>query len=197
MNNIKKIIGEDEYNRLMNMDLFTRCYNLVYILFRDKKDKDGKPYINHLASVSGNMAHLYKIDGVVAGILHDVVEDIDGITFLDLEEFGVPENVIEVLKLVTNDKNVKELSKEEKLRKYNEKIDNIINSNNELAIILKYYDMSNNYNYDSIHNLSPELQEWFKLKYEVNLSKLKTAKEKILSEREIKRKEMRKENDRY
>ena len=168
MNNIERIVGKYKYKKLLEYNIYARCDILIYLLFKNKFDKEGEPYINHLYRVSANMS---SINGKIAGLLHDVVEDIDGVTFNDLKDFGVPDEVIAALKLVTNEKEVSVPSKEEKLKRYNEKIDKIINSGNELAIELKFRDMSDNYNKDRIKKLSPELQEWFKLKYELNLKK--------------------------
>lgn len=197
MNNIERIIGNDTYNKLMCMDLYSRSLNLVNYLFNNKYDKDGKPYIHHLSRVSFSMSE-FGTDGMIAGLLHDVVEDIDGMTFEDLKEFGIPEIVIDAIRFVTKEKNTRELSKEEKLKIYNNKIDSIINSGNILAINLKYNDMKDNYDKERLKNLSPELQEWFKLKYEDNLNKLRDALYNInIQKTKIKIKEMRNKYDRY
>ena len=185
MNNLERIISSETYNELMDLDIFPRCFNLVYLLFENKCDKEGKPYINHLINVSYSMGYDYDLDGMIVGLLHDVVEDIDGVTFNDLLEFGVKEELIEVLKLVTNDNHDKNLSEHDKLRIYNEKIDSIINSENNLAIGLKYYDMKDNFNDERLKHLSKELQSWFKLKYETNLKKLEVAKNKCEEKRKV------------
>ena len=177
MNNIEKKIGSQYYNALMNLNLFSRCFILVSILFKDKKDKAGEPYIYHLIRVSASMYDKNGLDGMLAGLLHDVVEDIDGITFLDLKSFGVPDNVIEAIKLVTNDKNIEWNTYSEKLKIYNDKIDRIINSGNVLAINLKYCDMSDNFDPLRIQELPLETQSWFQLKYEKNIEKLRSIVE--------------------
>ena len=115
---------------------------------------------------------------MVAGLLHDVVEDIDGITFDDLLDIGISSNIIDALKLVTKEPTTEKLSKEERLIRYNKEIDNIIASGNDLALELKIADMSDNYNPDRIVGLSNEQLEWFSLKYANNLEKLKLEKEK-------------------
>ena len=173
MKGIKKYIYKNDIDKLMEQDLYTRCRFLVNILFLDKVDQDNKPYIEHLLRVSSKMT---TIDGKIAGLLHDVVEDIDGITFEDLKEFGVTENIIEALKLVTNEKSDKEYTKEEKLEIYNRKIEKIISSKNLLALELKLADMSDNYNKSRLLKLPQDKQEWFELKYGNNIKKLLKAK---------------------
>lgn len=181
MNNLLRYLTDEEFNYVSSEnDLYLKSLFLVEILFKDKVDKNNVPYITHLMRVSSKMTTL---DGKVCGLLHDVVEDIEGVTFDDLKEIGIPDNIIEVLKLVTKKPHSEELSKEEKLELYNEEIDNIINSNNELAIELKYSDMSDNFDKDRLKLLSVEKQEWLTLKYENNIKKLEKVR--------------RIENDRY
>ena len=169
MKGLLKYISKDVLDKLMSLDLYDRSKNLVEIFFFDKADKNGSPYVNHLYRVSSRMS---SIDGKILGLLHDVVEDIDGITFDDLIDFGVTEEIIDALKLVTNEKVDKEYTKEEKLDIYNKKIDKIIQSENRLAIELKLSDMRDNYDKDRLKLLPEDTQEWFNLKYKNNIKKL-------------------------
>ena len=169
MNGIYRYINKEDVDKLMKLDLYTRCRILVTILFMDKFDKEGKPYIGHLVRVSDSMSTL---DGKILGLIHDVIEDISGISYDDLIRFGITPNIIEALKLVTNDKSIVKLSKLERIIIYNKKIDKIIASGNRLAIELKYRDMSDNYDKERLKNLSREQQEWFKIKYGNNIKKL-------------------------
>lgn len=52
---------------------YTRAHELVKILFKEKTDKEGAPYIGHLERVSNR---LKKENTRIAGLLHDIVEDI-------------------------------------------------------------------------------------------------------------------------
>ena len=85
--------------------------------------------------------------------------------------------IIEVLKLVTKKEHEKNISKSKKLELYNEEIDNIINSNNEIAIELKYSDMSDNFNKERLKLLDKDMQEWLTLKYGQNIKKLEKVRE--------------------
>ena len=180
-NNLLKYLSNSVFNNIKReTNLYKKSYDLVTILFKDKVDKNNIPYITHLIRVSSKMSTL---EGRVAGLLHDVVEDIDGVTFEDLIDIGIPDNIIEVLKLVTKKEHEKNISKSKKLELYNEEIDNIINSNNEIAIELKYSDMSDNFNKERLKLLSEDKQKWLTLKYEKNIKKLEKVR--------------RIENDRY
>lgn len=153
MNGLLKYFNKEELEHLKTMDLYSKSEVLVRKLFEGKTDKEGKPYVDHLFRVSEKMT---SIDGKVAGLLHDVVEDIEGVSFEGLSEFGIPDNIIEALKLVTKEETTKNLTKEEKLQKYNGEIDKIIESKNLLALELKIADMSDNYDSNRLKNLPEE-----------------------------------------
>lgn len=173
MNNLLRYLTDEEFNYVSSEnDLYLKSLFLVEILFKNKVDKNNVPYITHLMRVSSKMTTL---DGKVCGLLHDVVEDIEGVTFKDLSDIGIPDNIIEVLKLVTKKPHSEELSKEEKLERYNQEIARIIKSKNRLAIELKKNDMSDNFDIRRLNQLDEEKQEWFTQKYGNNVVKLRKA----------------------
>jgi len=176
MNNLELYINKEVLNKIREYDdIYLKSVVLVRILFKNKKDKAGEPYLGHLVRVSNGMT---TVDGMVAGLLHDVVEDIPNIEFEDLLDIGIPLNIVETLRLVTKESTAEKLSKEEKLIRYNREIDNIIASGNDLALELKIADMSDNYDEDRLKNLPVESITWFNEKYSKNLEKLKNEKEK-------------------
>ena len=68
----------EEILKIKNIeDDYERAYQLVSITFKDITDKGGKPYIGHLTRVSDK---LKKKDTKVAGLLHDILEDIEYIS---------------------------------------------------------------------------------------------------------------------
>ena len=174
MEALLKYFTPEELEQLQTLDLYSRNKALVSKLFFHKKDKSGKPYIGHLLRVSENMT---SIDGKIAGLLHDVVEDIQGVTFNDLISFGVPKHIIEALKLVTKEETKELLTKEQKLQKYNQEIDRIIESRNLLALDLKIADMSDNYDPNRLEELDEEKRKWFEQKYGQNIKRLRKVRE--------------------
>ena len=96
-----------------------------------QKDLDGKPEILHPLAVGLAGANR---DEVITGFLHDVVED-SKLTFVDLHNKGVDNNVINALKLLTHDKNKST---------YTDYINKIATSGNKTAIHVKYNDLRNN-----------------------------------------------------
>lgn len=143
-----------------------RAYELVKLLFKDKKDKEGEPYIGHLERVSNKLTNQ---NTRIAGLLHDTVEDTN-ITFDDLRKLKFNEEIINLVKLVTNSN---------KNQSYHEKISSIIESNNIEAIKIKYSDMLDNSNPERLNKLSQEKQEYFINKYQPEIIRL----ENILKER--------------
>ena len=150
---------EIEYiKKCPNMEL--KCKTLVERLFKDKKDKAGKPYIGHLLRVSNR---LENPDEKCAALLHDTLEDIEDMTPEILLDLNIPKNIIEMVILVT---------KEEGLS-YEEEINKIINSKNDGALRIKYSDMLDNSNSERLSRLDNETRTRLTNKYQPQLKKIK------------------------
>lgn len=173
-NHLLNYFSFEELNKIKKIeDLYLKAELIIAVLFKDKVDKAGRPYIGHLYRVSDKLENPIE---KVSGLLHDTFEDTI-VTYDDLLEIGFPIEILDIVRLVTKDNIDKSnLSKIEKLKLYNEEINKIINSGNIMAIRLKEADMSDNYNPDRIKELSEDKQEWFKEKYDKQLIKLRRAK---------------------
>ena len=136
---LKNYFSEEEYEYYKNHDnLFLKSLEIVNRLFEDKVDKGGLPYSIHLLKVYGGVSDdLEK----VCALLHDVVEDTD-VTFEELLEFGYPEEVIDILKLLTKPHGAD----------YQAYIDNIVNSENVHAMNIKLSDLRHNMDIKRINN---------------------------------------------
>lgn len=86
---------------MINTKLTRKAMNIAYNAHMRQFDKAGTPYIYHPIHVAEQMNDEITC---IAALLHDVVEDTD-ITFEDLEK-DFPKEVIDVLKLLTHDKNI-------------------------------------------------------------------------------------------
>lgn len=104
-------------------------------------DRDGNPVILHPLTV-GLMGH--TDEERTAGFLHDVVEDTD-LTFEDLLDAGIPDGVVNALRLLTHQKGTP----------YSNYIKGIIESKNPIALQVKYNDLKHNYARGKAH---PDLQ---------------------------------------
>ena len=173
-NNLLKYFTMRQLLLLSNLNSLNFKVGIIArVLFENKFDKAGEPYINHLIRVSERLTEPIE---KIAGMLHDVLEDTE-IIEKDLLEVGIPEEVVEIVKIVTHDNIDKSnMTKSEKLELYNKEIDKVINSGNVHAIRLKEADMSDNYDPERIKQLPQEKQDWFHEKYGKQLIKLRKVK---------------------
>ena len=149
-------------------DDYSRALALVEKLFATKTDKEGEPYIGHLLRVSNKLTN---INTKIAGLLHDVVEDIEDFTFDDLRSLNFNEEIITLVNIVTNDK-TKKIS-------YPDKITKIIETNNIEAIKLKYSDITDNYDMNRLNKLDEITKNRLINKYKDQVIRL----ENVLKER--------------
>ncbi len=94
---------------------------------KGQTDLDGKPVILHPLQVGLKGENKEEI---ITGFLHDVVEDTNQ-TFEDIKKIGVSENVMYALKLLTKEKG----------QPYQEYLERIVKSGNELALKVKRNDL--------------------------------------------------------
>lgn len=97
---------------------------------KGQRDLEGKPVILHPLTVAlkGN-----NENEIVAGLLHDVVEDTDW-TFDDLLEAGITPEVVDALRLLTHRED----------EEYLDYVERIACSNNPIAINVKCNDLNHN-----------------------------------------------------
>ena len=162
MNNIHRYPSDEEFIYIQNeKDLYSKALSLVTILFKDKTDKEGEAYLNHLLRVSNNVE---ESNTKVAALLHDTVEDIKYVTYEDLLDIGFSKSIVDIVKIVTT---------ENKLKPYHDKITSILESGNDEAIKLKYADMSDNANPERLSKLDKLTQDRLHKKYDKELNRLK------------------------
>ena len=95
-----------------------------------QKDLDGNPVILHPMAVG--LAGRNR-EEIIAGLLHDVVEDTK-YTFEDLLAKGVDEEIVDALRLLTHTDDIS----------YEDYVNRIANSGNSIAIHVKYNDLCHN-----------------------------------------------------
>ena len=110
---------------------------LANLLFKNKKDKGGFPYIGHLQYVSNAFDdETHKI----VGYLHDIIED-TVVSKTILLELGFSSEIVDAVVILTRDTD-----------DYMKYINNIKNSNNLLAIDVKLKDLEHNMDIGRIVN---------------------------------------------
>ncbi|WP_435606548.1 HD domain-containing protein [Streptomyces ardesiacus] len=114
-------------------------------------DKIGVPYIEHVRAVAAGLAP-FGDDLVMAGLLHDIIEDTDW-TAERLREEGLSDRVVSAVEAVTNQKGVP----------YEEKIRRIIHSSD--ATLIKIADNAHNSHPDRAAQLPEEKRARLAAKY--------------------------------
>ncbi len=106
------------------------CLGIALKAHAGQADLDGNPVILHPLAVglAGKTP-----DQQCAGFLHDVVEDTD-YTFDNLLDAGVPDHIVDALRLLTHDEN----------EDYTDYVTRIARSGNSLAIAVKLNDLNHN-----------------------------------------------------
>lgn len=91
--------------------LTKKALKLAFESHKEQTDKTGMPYVFHPFHLAESMDDEIS---TVCALLHDVVEDTET-TFSDLSAMGFPEEVIEVLKLLTHEDGVPYMAYVEKI----------------------------------------------------------------------------------
>ena len=80
---------------------YNKTLEFVKKAFEGKKDKGGKPYIEHLLFVANKME---TEEEKIVALLHDIVEDIEGITLDTLRQMGYSEKIVQAVDSMTKRK---------------------------------------------------------------------------------------------
>lgn len=115
----------DEYLR---WDLTSMALRIAMDAHKGQIDRAGVPYIMHPLTVAAGASNEAEF---VTALLHDVLEDSD-YTEEDLYAAGIPEKIVEALRLLTHDKNVPYLDYVRKIK------------GNPLASAVKLLDLRHN-----------------------------------------------------
>lgn len=158
MNNLLKFFSKLELEELKNNDAYNKAEIIVKRLFKEKLDKGGHPYLEHLYYVSNNLEDL---DMKTVGLLHDLLEDTI-ITSEDLKDMGFSEKIIEAISIITKSDD----------EPYNDYIDKILESNNIIAINVKAIDMRHNLDISRIKNPTEKDFNRIEKKYKPNYKKI-------------------------
>ena len=158
MNNLLKYFDEQELECIKNDDIYTKADKIVNRLFKDKLDKGGNSYLNHLYHVSNSFE---DINMKTIGLLHDVIEDTI-ITTSDLRQVGFSDEIVNVISIITKEDH--EL--------YSDYIDRILKSNNMDAINIKISDIKHNMDLSRIKNPTEKDIERIERKYKPQYKKI-------------------------
>lgn len=94
-------------------ELTKKALRICFDAHKEQNDKTGMPYVFHPFHLAEQMTDEIS---TVCALLHDVVEDTE-MTLGDLSDMGFPKEVIEVLELLTHEKDVPYFDYVEKISK--------------------------------------------------------------------------------
>ena len=124
---------------MLYTEMTKKAMLIAYDAHRDKFDKGGAPYIFHPFHLAEQMD---SEESVIVALLHDVVEDSDW-TIEDMEREGFSNNIIDALKLLTNNDKIE----------YLEYIKQIKMSTNQYAKKIKLADLKHNSDLSRLMNV--------------------------------------------
>ncbi len=146
-------------NILNKKNEYEKAEILVHELFKNKVDKGGNRYLVHLYTVSSKgINDLEKI----AGLLHDVIEDIDFVDEEYLLKLGFSKEVVQIVSIITKREN----------ESYNDYINRLIQSDNLNVLHIKKADLEHNMNLERINNPTIKDRERNRVKYQPNYQKI-------------------------
>lgn len=125
-------------------ELIRKSFKIAYRAHKDQTDKAGMPYILHILHVAANAGSDESC--IAAALLHDTVEDSD-MTFEELQKEGIPENIIDALRLLTHKENVPYIEYVKNIRK------------NEIARTVKMADLLHNMDVRRLNGTEYQLSE--------------------------------------
>ena len=120
-------------------EILRNVREFVCVLFKGIVDKGGHPYIKHLFAVENGVFD--STECRIVALLHDVLEDTDK-TEEDLKDLGVPGVLIDSVKRLTRFESVR----------YNDYINQLIESNDFIALRVKKADLEHNMDIRRIPN---------------------------------------------
>ena len=136
--------------------LTKKAMKIAFDAHKEQTDKSGLPYIYHPFHLAEQMTNEVS---TCAALLHDVAED-SSMTFEDMAEQGIPDVVIETLRLLTHDDTVP----------YMDYVRKIKDSGNQEAVAVKLADLRHNSDLSRLDSVDEKtLARFEKYKAAINL----------------------------
>lgn len=132
-------------------ELTKKAMQISYKAHEGQYDKGGVPYVFHPFHVAEQMD---TEDEICVALLHDVIEDTD-CSIKDLERAGFPDNILEAVKCLTKDKNIKYMDYILKVK------------SNPLAKKIKLADIEHNSDISRMKSFDDKTVERLKEKYKL------------------------------
>lgn len=136
------------------MSLIERMSEVLFEKFRDKTDRGGKPYIEHLFRVAEE-AEAIQVGSYLSGLLHDALEDTN-LTADDLYLLGVQDAVIDRVSVLTKLENENYETYIRRIKQYAKR------RKDKVVLAVKIADLNDNLNLSRLSNLHES--DWMRIK---------------------------------
>jgi (p)ppGpp synthase/HD superfamily hydrolase len=153
--------------RSVGMPSLDATLSFIRIAHEGQTDKAGAEYWKHPQAVMERLPHDCDLEVKLAALLHDVLED-TSYTRADLADMGYTKRTLDIVELLTHKPVVghkPKRSDEQAIADYAAEIDSLIATGNRDAVLVKYADMSENFNPARLAVLPAEKRHWFERKY--------------------------------
>ena len=139
-------------------NLYGKAYLICEKVFDGKTHSSGVPYMDHLVAVANKFS-----DGKAKGValLHDIIKETD-LTAMDLNYIGFPSDIVKTVSLMTRENG----------ESYDEFINRMINSKNNMAVQIKKADLEQNMDLSNYDSVTDEYLNRIDVKYKPQYKKI-------------------------
>ena len=139
-------------------NLYGKAYLICEKVFDGKSHSSGVPYMEHLVAVADKFSD--DKEKVVA-LLHDIMKETE-LTAMDLNYIGFPSDIVKTVSLMTRENG----------ESYDEFINRMINSKNNMAVQIKKADLEQNMDLSNYESVTDEYLNRIDVKYKPQYEKI-------------------------
>ncbi len=139
-------------------NLYGKAYLICEKVFDGKTHSSGVPYMDHLVAVANQFT---DDKAKVIALLHDIIKE-TGLTAIDLNNIGFPSDIVKTVLLMTRENG----------ESYDEFINRMINSKNNMAVQVKKADLEQNMDLSNYDSVTDEYLNRIDVKYKPQYEKI-------------------------
>ncbi|CCY47140.1 putative uncharacterized protein [Firmicutes bacterium CAG:822] len=139
-------------------NLYGKAYLICEKVFDGKSHSSGVPYMDHLVAVADRFS---DDKAKVVALLHDIMKETE-LTAMDLNYIGFPSDIVKTVSLMTRENG----------ESYDEFINRMINSKNNMAVQIKKADLEQNMDLSNYESVTDEYLNRIDVKYKPQYEKI-------------------------
>ena len=139
-------------------NLYGKAYLICERVFDGKSHSSGVPYMEHLVSVADRFS---DDKAKVVALLHDIMKETE-LTAMELNYIGFPSDIVKTVSLMTRENG----------ESYDEFINRMINSKNNMAVQIKKADLEQNMDLSNYESVTDEYLNRIDVKYKPQYEKI-------------------------